>query len=262
MNFTNIEKSLRRLLIFTNLLFFSFSIPLLAQKQALSIGTFYGPYSQYNQIESTHTLSPFNILENKLRFDATFWNNNWGIGIGIQRVGYRLGFDDNDPIYSRRAAHIQSRGTFIPVNMIYRFPLVKVLKSPLYLYMHTGIIFSLNSFAIRDQQAYWQSLVRNWPDTIHRYNYYLNYDFHKVIIKLDLAIGLDYQILKNFSIGIEARYHQGLQKVGELRATYYPAGLPPRSVTVRHYGSAWMLGGKMQFHFLLNETSNQPVKLN
>lgn len=268
MNNSNVKKeqeSFKRLLLLNvwAILFFIISLSPLAAQQALSIGGFYGRYHQYNQIESEYALDHFNVIENDMRFDAILWKNeNWGLGIGIQRVNYRLGFEDNDPTYFRRVAHIRSRGTFIPLNFVYRYPLAKVFKSPLYVYGHAGLIFSFNSFAVRNWQPYWESTTRTWPDTLHYYNYYLDYSFNNIITKLDLGIGLNYQILKNFSFGIEARYNQGLQKVGELQAYYYPEGAAARAVTVRHYGSAWMLGGRMQFHFLLKKRSAKPIKLN
>ena len=216
----------------------------------LSLGGDLTTEKQYNNISTTESsVSPIRVLKNTFRANIILWQNkNIGSGIGIHLISYRLGFSDNDPTYFNTSGHANMRAVNVPINIVYRKKLFDLFKRSMYMYGQFGCIIGFNSHALKNWDAISNTWRSNRQGTNFNYTYSLNYNFSPIYTKIDIGIRLDYQVLDSLSIGVQARYYQGLQKIGELSANYGLEGSVLRDINIKTVGSIFMFGGGILFH--------------
>lgn len=229
-------------------------------QNAISIGATYFNRESFDRIITKRPdLERFRFARRTFRTDLTIWQTEKiGLGLGFQMHKCMLGFRDTDPIRGLGFAHSDMTEFLIPLNIIYRIELFKIFKRPLYLHAQGGIIVGINPHAVKNLGPLTGSYLLT-ADTLRTYyNYSLNYDFSPVFLQLDMGLRLDYQIGKTFSIGFQARYYQGLEKIGTLDASYRVEGYPAKNVQVETLGSNFMIGIGAQFHIPIKKKLKTP----
>ncbi len=233
----------------------------LGQQNTLRFELFVGEaIQQYEVISEYPEVTYPRFVEANYRFDMSYWfQNQLGVGVGVERQVYRLLYEDHDPRYQVFTSYGRLSTVVLPISFFYRQQILKISpKQSLNLILTPAISLGFNSRAIQNEPTY-RGQNRPSPNSSAN-NFYADYEYgfnHTALFStLDIGARLEYQI-NRVGVGLTILYYKGLGKIGSMKVSYYTEGNPVRSVEVNNLGSQLSYGVYFSYDLFLKKRASK-----